>query len=35
MRTVIKKTIEEIVRIDLQPSAAAKGLFPNFCDNEK
>lgn len=29
------KTIEDILKIELQPSAAAKGIFPNFSKGKK
>lgn len=34
MKTDVYKTIEDIVRVELTPSAAAKGVFPLFRDNK-
>ncbi len=30
-----KKTIDDILRVGNLPGAAAKGLFPNFSENNK
>jgi len=35
MKTNVKKTIEDILRVGNLPGAAAKGLFPIFSENDK
>lgn len=35
MKKIVKRKIEDIIRIDNFPGAAAKGLFPTFCNKDK